>query len=94
MRSATPSFTVNEIEKSVAWYRDVLGFTVKERWEREGKLAGVEMAAGDVSFLLSQDDWQKGRDRVKGEGFRVYCTTVQDVDRLAGRIRERGGTLV
>src|SRR5437899_2748233 len=65
VRSATPGFTVNDIEKSVAWYRDVLGFTVKERWEREGKLAGVELGAGTVSFLLSQDDWQKGRDRVK-----------------------------
>jgi len=93
MRGVTPGFTVNDIEKSLAWYRDVLGCVVKDRWEHEGKLAGVEMMAGSVIFMLSQDDWKKGRDRVKGEGVRLYCTTVQDVDVLARQIKARGGTL-
>jgi uncharacterized glyoxalase superfamily protein PhnB len=93
LRSASPSFTVNDIEKSLVWYRDVLGLTVGERWEHEGRLAGVELAAGQVRFWLAQDDWKKGRDRVKGEGFRIYCETTQDVDRLAERIKARGGTL-
>jgi uncharacterized glyoxalase superfamily protein PhnB len=93
LRSAGPSFTVNDVEKSLAWYRDVLGFVVKHRWEHEGKLAGVEMAAGGVIFMLGQDDWKKGRDRAKGEGVRIYCSTVQDVDELASRIKARGGTL-
>ena len=30
MRSASPGFTVNDLEKSLAWYRDVLGFVVEE----------------------------------------------------------------
>ncbi len=51
------------------------------------------MAAGPLSFMLAQDDWKKGRDRVKGEGFRLYCTTDQDVDRLAAGIKTRGGAL-
>jgi uncharacterized glyoxalase superfamily protein PhnB len=72
----------------------VCGFAVKDRWEREGKLAGVEMAAGRVVFMLGQDDWKKGRDRAKGEGFRMHCSTAQDVDRLADLIKERGGTLL
>lgn len=93
MRSAAPGFTVNDIEKSLAWYRDVLGFVVKSRWEHEGKLAGAEIAAGSVLFMIGQDDWKKGRDRVKGEGFRIYCTTGQDVDRLAAQIKARGGAL-
>lgn len=93
-RSAAPSLTVGDIEASLAWYRDVLGMTVKERWEHEGRLAGVELAAGNVSFYLSQDDWQKGRDRRKGEGFRLYCTTTQNVDVLGVLIRERGGRLL
>src|SRR6266581_892033 len=93
LRSAAPGFTVKDIEKSLAWYRDVLGCIVEERWEQEGKLAGVSMLAGSVSFMLSQDDWKKGRDRAKGEGVRIYCTTVQDVDTLAGQIKARGGAL-
>jgi uncharacterized glyoxalase superfamily protein PhnB len=94
LRDATPSFTVNDIERSLAWYRDVLGFAEKERWEDAGKLLGVEMAAGDVTFMLGQDDWKKGRNRIKGEGFRIVCTTGQDVDRLADNIKARGGTLL
>jgi lactoylglutathione lyase len=94
LRSAGPSLTVNDIERSLAWYRDVLGFTVEERWEHEGRLAGVELVAGRVFFWLSQDDWKKGRDRAKGEGFRLHCETAQDVDRLAERIRARGGRLL
>jgi uncharacterized glyoxalase superfamily protein PhnB len=93
LRSASPSFTVNDLQKSIAFYRDVLGFTEKERWERDGALRGMELAAGSVSVFLAQDDWQKGHDRVKGLGFRVYCETAQDIDALARRVQERGGTL-
>ncbi len=93
MISASPGFTVNDLEKSVAWYRDVLGFVVEERWEQEGKLTGVSLQAGGVTFMIGQDDWKKGRDRKKGQGFRLYCTTKQDVDGLARKITERGGKL-
>jgi catechol 2,3-dioxygenase-like lactoylglutathione lyase family enzyme len=93
MRTATPSFTVDDIDQSLRWYRDVLGFVVGERWEEGGQLLGVEMVAGGVSFFLTQDDWKKGRDRAKGEGFRIYCTTAQDVDGLAKLVKARGGTL-
>ncbi len=94
LRSAGPSFTVNDIQKSLAFYRDVLGFTLKERWEEDGALHGVEMVAGSVTFWLGQDDWKKGRDRVKGQGFRMYCGTSQDIDAIAQRIRAAGGTLL
>ncbi len=93
MSEASPSFTVNDLDKSVAFYRDILGFVIEERYEREGKLVGVGLQAGNVHFMLGQDDWKKGRDRKKGEGFRIYCMTSQDVDALARKIQERGGTL-
>ena len=88
-----PSLTVNDIEASLAFYRDVVGFTLKERWEDNGKLMGVQMMAGKTSFMLGQDDWQKGRDRDKGAGVRFFCFTDQDVDSLAARIKGKGGTL-
>ena len=93
LTGVTPSFTVNDVAKSLAWYQDVLGCVVKDRWESNGTLMGVEMGAGAVIFMLAQDDWKKGRDRVKGEGFRLYSDTAQDVDRLADQIKARGGTL-
>ena len=94
LSSAAPSFTVNDLQRSLAWYRDVLGFAVKERWEHEGTLQGVELSASPTSFMLTQDDWKKGRDRVKGEGIRLYCETDQSVDALADRIKKNGGTLM
>jgi uncharacterized glyoxalase superfamily protein PhnB len=93
LAEASPGFTVNDLDKSIAFYRDVLGFAVDERWERDGKLKGVSLKAGDVIFMIGQDDWLKGRDRKKGEGFRIYCSTTQDVDALAKGIKSRGGTL-
>ena len=94
LRSAGPGFTVNDIHKSLAFYTDVLGFTPRERWEDAGALKGVELVAGSVTFWLGQDDWKKGRDRVKGLGFRMYCATSQDIDALAARVRAGGGTIV
>ena len=91
--SAAPSLTVNDLEKSHAWYCDVVGFTVEERWENAGKLMGVELRAGNVQLMIGQDDWKKGRDRKKGDAFRMYCRTTQNVDALAKGIVARGGKL-
>lgn len=93
LRTSSPTYTVNDIDKSLRWYCDVLGFVAGERWEEGGKLLGGEVIAGDVTFYLMQDDWKKGRDRVKGEGFRVHCTTAQDVDVLAGQVKARGARI-
>jgi uncharacterized glyoxalase superfamily protein PhnB len=89
----SPGITANDLEKSLAWYRDVVGFTVAERWEQDGKLTGVRLKAGNVEFMVGQDDWKKGRDRKKGEGFRLYCMTTKDIDSLANGIKARGGVL-
>jgi uncharacterized glyoxalase superfamily protein PhnB len=93
MSEVSPAFTVNDLNRSLAWYRDVLGFKTDERWEQDGKLMGVSLKAGGVTLMIAQDDWKKGRDRKKGEGFRLYCATKQNVDALAKKIEARGGKL-
>jgi lactoylglutathione lyase len=90
LRNAGPSLTVNDIQASLAFYRDVLGFVPKDSWEEDGALKGMELVAGSVRFWLSQDDFKKGRDRAKGLGFRMYCGTTQDIDALAARVRGAG----
>ncbi len=87
------SLTVRDIQKSLAWYRDVVGFTVDRQHERDGKLMAVSLKAGAVRILLGQDDGAKGLDRVKGEGFSLQITTSQNVDEIANRIKAQGGTL-
>lgn len=92
-RSLAASLTVRDLQTSVAWYQDALGFSIDRRIEREGQLRAVALRAGDVRILLNQDDGAKGLDRVKGEGFSLMITTSQDVDGIAARIRAAGGTL-
>src|SRR5688500_14856565 len=92
-RSLSASLTVNDLARSLAWYEDIAGFTVEEKYEHEGRLAGVALKAGDVSIMISQDDGAKGRDRVKGQGISLYFSTVQNVDEIAKHIKERGGVL-
>lgn len=87
------SLTVQDLQASIAWYRDVVGFTVVQQHEREGIVRGVSLSAGAVRLLLNQDDGAKGMDRVKGEGFSLMFTTTQGVDAIAKGIVERGGTL-
>ena len=93
LRSVEPALTVDDIERSLRFYTDVLGFVVGERWEEGGQLRGVSLKAGACSLGLSQDDWSKGRDRKKGEGISLWCGTAQDIDALAARIKAAGARL-
>lgn len=87
------SLTVGDIQRSLAWYRDVMGFSVHREFTRSDRLMAVSLRAGEVAILLTQDDGARGRDRVKGEGFSLQITTAQDIDSLAQRIKANGGAL-
>jgi uncharacterized glyoxalase superfamily protein PhnB len=93
-RALSASLTVKDLQASLAWYRDVVGFAVDQQYEREGMLMAVAVRAGDVRILLNRDDGARGLDRVKGEGFSLMITTAQNVDEIAARIRAGGGTLL
>ena len=94
LRSLEPSFTVSDLERSVRFYSDVLGFIVADQFKDDnGKLLGVMLQAGTCKLGLSQDDWARGRDRVRGAGVRVWCLTAQDVDQIAARIKASGGNV-
>ena len=93
LRSLEPSLTVDDLERSLRFYTDVLGFIVSDRWTDGGVLRGVMLKAGVCELGLSQDDWAKGRNRKKGEAVRISCQTAQDIDALAARIKAGGGRL-
>jgi lactoylglutathione lyase len=87
------SLTVKSLQASLEWYRDVVGFVVTERHEREGVLRAISLKAGSVEIVLGQDDGAKGADRVKGQGMSLNLTTSQGIDDIAARIKARGGVL-
>ena len=87
------ALTVKDVDASVAWYTNILGFAVDRRHERGGKLIAVSLRAGSVRILLAQDDGATGLDRAKGEGMSLQITTSQDIDALAARVKGAGVTL-
>ena len=90
------SLTCKDVETSIRFYRDVLGFAVDMTFEHEGKFAGAVISAGDIRIVLNQDDGQLGWDRIKGQGFYLQINVAgpADVDAAAARIKAAGGTLL
>ena len=93
LKSVSPSLTVDDLEASLEWYCDRVGFHLEEKHGHEGEVGGATLLAGEQRFMIWQDDWAKGRDRDKGEGFRLFLEASQPVDEVAAAIRKRGGTL-
>ena len=94
--SLAASLTVADLARSVAWYRDVIGFIVAREYAPEGRLIAVALGAGTVEILLTQDSGALGAERAKGQGFSLQFTTgngPDDIDALADGIRSRGATL-
>ncbi len=92
-RTMGVSLTAKNFEKSLKWYTEVLGFTLDRNYERDGKIVGAAIKAGDVAISLNQDDGKKGADRIVGQGFSMMFTTAQSVDEVAARVKAAGGTL-
>jgi uncharacterized glyoxalase superfamily protein PhnB len=90
LRQISPGLTVNDLTRSIGFYTEGLGFVIQDRWEEDGKLAGVGLKAGTAELVLTQDDFKKGRDRVKGVGQRLWFYTTQDLDGLAARVKASG----
>ena len=90
------SITCRDLQASIRFYNDAIGFAVDQTFEYEGKVVGAVISAGDIRIVLNQDDGKLGWDRVKGQGFylQINVPTPADVDATAARIKAAGGTLV
>ena len=87
------SLTVKDLQKSLTWYHEVLGFSIDRKLERDGQLRGIALNAGNARIIINQDDGAKGWDRIKGLGFSISLTTEQNVDEIAQRIKKMTGKL-
>lgn len=90
------SITCKDLEASIRFYRDAIGFSVAHRFEHEGKAVAAVVEAGDCRLVLNQDDGKMGWDRIKGQGFYLQINVVgaADVDAAAARIKAAGGSLL
>lgn len=90
------SITCKDLEASIRFYRDAIGFEVTRTYENEGKVVAADVAAGDCRIILTQDDGKMGWDRIKGQGFylQINVAGAADVDATAARITAAGGALL
>lgn len=94
LRDLSAGLTVNDLQQSIRFYTEGLGFFVEEEWKgQDGTVRGVRLRAGRCDLNLSQDDFARGRDRKKGVGVRLWFSTIQNLDELAERARSAGITL-
>lgn len=90
------SITCKDIEASIRFYRDAIGFAVEQTFDREGKVVAAVVGAGSCHIVLNQDDGKLGWERIKGQGIYLQLNVVSaaDVDAAATRITAAGGTLL
>ena len=90
------SITCKDLEASIRFYRDAIGFAVAQTYENDGKVAGAIIGAGECRIVLNQDDGKLGWDRIKGQGFylQINVAAATDVDTAAARIKAAGGALL
>jgi uncharacterized glyoxalase superfamily protein PhnB len=90
------SITCKDLDASIRFYRDAIGFGVAQTFENDGKVVGAVVAAGDCRIVLNQDDGKLGWDRIKGQGFylQINVARAADVDAAAARITAAGGALL
>ena len=90
------SLTCKDLEASIRFYRDAIGFAVPQTFENDGKVTAAVVTAGNCQLVLNQDDGKLGWDRIKGQGFylQINVAALADVDATAARIKAAGGTLI
>jgi catechol 2,3-dioxygenase-like lactoylglutathione lyase family enzyme len=92
-RGLAPALTVNDLQASLRFYTEGLGFEVAQENEAEGVVRFYMLKSGNALLGIGQDDFAKGRDRLKGVGTRFWLTTAADIHALAARAKAAGITL-
>ena len=93
VRQAVPFFNVKDIEASLRFYVDGLGFTMTRSWDLEGRIRWCWLELGHASIML-QAYWKDGRpggwpDGRLGQGVSV-CFMCADAIAVYRAARSRG----
>jgi len=82
-------FTVTDLEKAIAFYRDGLGLsTAFDFANDEGRRTGVYLHVGGRNFIELFEGQLK--DRADGQSFRHICLEVDDIEATVAEIKARG----
>jgi len=93
VRQAVPFFNVKDIEASLRFYVDGLGFTITRSWDPQGRIRWCWLELGLTSIML-QEYWKDGRpggwpDGPLGQGVSI-CFMCADAIAVYHAARSRG----
>lgn len=80
IQELVPLLFVEDIDVSVAFYTDKLGFEISMKWEPEGKIMWCRLERGSVALMLQSacpDEDGVREERIKGVGFFFLCPDAQ-----------------
>ncbi len=95
------AIAVRDLDAAIAYYRDVLGFTLQERRQISGRISGMDsavMEAGGVKFVLVQGDSPESNVsryiEAYGPGVQHVAIEVPDPQEAIDDLRRRGADLL
>jgi catechol 2,3-dioxygenase-like lactoylglutathione lyase family enzyme len=93
IRQLWPLLFVEQIERSVAFYRDKLGFALREHADSDGRMYWCRMERGGASIMLEQSsegEIAPGEPPARGVVFYFLC---DDADLMHAELAARGLTV-
>ena len=89
VKQVVPFFMVSNLQESLRFYVDGLGFVMTKQWEQEGKIEWCWLEIGDAALMLQE--YRKGRrpEGKLGQGVSL-CFTCEDAIALYREFKSRG----
>ena len=77
-----------DLDRAVAFWRDVLGFEVREHHKKNGT---AELVSGEARIRFGVSDWEPYLDQSHAPGSAIVFFETNDVEGLRNAIASRGG---
>jgi len=94
IQNITPMFQVYDMHQSVAFYRDILGFAVVNKYEPDGHFYWAMLKHGDRTLMLNSryedEDRPSKPPRVVGHNDVTLYFGCPDVDGAFAELRAKG----
>ena len=87
-----PLLNVEDVGRSVYFYKDALGFRLDESFERDGSMVWACLSFGPVRLMLHQPPWAESDSRRDGRSYgdAVLFFWVEDAGALHADLTARG----
>jgi catechol 2,3-dioxygenase-like lactoylglutathione lyase family enzyme len=89
VRQLWPLLFVRDIDKSVRFYRDELGFVLANQAEAHGRMFWCRLERGGAAIMLQQAEEEDGPAEGRGRGVAFYFIS-EDADAMHVELTSRG----